>query len=283
METTRANAPAQVTEPAETATREAPSALTLGDVQAVLRRAVQIDAGERLPGGSALTVEDLTRIASDAGISPEAVQKALREYSLGTLGADHRAHLLDRLFGPRSTSAARVAQMDPERAKSQLQSILREECLEVVERRGSKTVWEPERGARASVIRVVRRFLIGRGELRHVQVTSDVRAADSSGERSIVSLDARLDGRAGFTFPTFALGGASAFAALLLAAIGFTELSQHAASAGPLLFSSACTAVTGGAVTAGVGTLLARAWRERVRRARLSLEHLLDDLTGTDS
>jgi hypothetical protein len=284
MESTQRNFPAQATEPTETAaTREAPSALTLGDVQAVLRRAVQIDAGERLPGGSALTVEDLTRIASDAGISPEALQKALRELTLGTLGADHRAHLLDRLFGPRSASAARVAEMDPERARSQLHEILREECLEVVERRGSKTVWEPEHGARASVIRMVRKLWTGRGELAHVQLTSDVRAADSSGARSIVSLDARLDGRAGYTFPTLALGGASAFAALLLAGFGFAELAQHATNAGPLLFSSGCTAVSAGAFTAGVGTLLARAWRARVRRARLSLEHLLDDLTGTDS
>src|SRR5262249_14261974 len=174
METTRANAPAQAIQPEETTAREAPTALTLGDVQAVLRRAVPIDAGERLPGGSALTVEDLARIASDAGISPDAVQKALREYSLGTLGADHRAHLLDRLFGPRSTSAARVAQMDPERAKSQLQSILREECLEVVERRGSGTVLGAERGGGGRAIPVVRRVFVGRGGALHRPVTTRV-------------------------------------------------------------------------------------------------------------
>jgi hypothetical protein len=280
METTQGNPPAHAMEPAETATREGPTALSLSDVEAVLRRAVQIDARERISGGSALTIEDLTRIALEAGISPDAVQRALHELTLGILGAEKRAHLLDRLFGPRSASVARVAAMDPGRARSELQRILREEYLEVVERRGSRTVWEPLRGARASFIRVFRKVWAGRGELHHIQITSDVRAADSSGERAIVSLEARLEGRAGHTFPTLAMGVVSAVGALVLAGMGLTELAQHGVSAGPLLFSSFGTAVSGGAITAGVGTALARAWRARVRRARLSLEHLLDDLTG---
>jgi hypothetical protein len=267
----------------ESSEREATSALTLGDVEAVLRRAVQLDARQRVPEGSALTVEDLTRIAIEAGISPDALQKALQELALGHLGREEQQGLIDKLFGPRTIAVARVAEMPPELTKSELHRILREELLELVERRGGKVIWEPERGALASVMRTIRKVFAGRQDLRGMEIASEVRSADSSGQRALVSLEAQLKDRSGYTVPPLVVGSLAGLGALILAAVGLGELSEHAARAGQLLIASSTTVGIGAVTTAGLGALLARAWRERVRRARLSLEHLLDNLTGDGS
>jgi hypothetical protein len=76
------------------------------------------------------------------------------------------------------------------------------------------------------------------------------------------------------------ISGISGVGTLLLAAVGLSELAQHAATAAELFLASVITAGTGAIFTLGFGALLAREWRKRVRRARLRLEHLLDELTG---
>lgn len=255
-------------------------ALSLSDVEAVLKRAVQLDARDRVSTSSTLTVEDLTRIALESGISPTALQEALREQALGRLTNDRRGGLFERLFTP-SASAARVAPMSEAAAKSELHRVLREEFLEVVERQGPRTLWEPIGGARAGVMRIIRKVWTGREDLRGTQVFAEVRPADSSGQRCFIVLEARPK-RAGYTAPPLILGAFTTVSVLFLGGFGLAELAHQGASAAPLLIAAGSTAATGGAMSAGLGAILVNAWRQRLRRVRHYLEQLLDPLSGEE-
>src|SRR3954471_1456289 len=91
-------------------------ALTLSQVEAVLRRAAQLDARQRAPRASGLAPEELTRIALEAGVSADAVDAALRELQLGTLGQERKPTLLDERLGPRTVRSARVVDLAPDAA-----------------------------------------------------------------------------------------------------------------------------------------------------------------------
>ena len=92
MESQRQRPPAE--QPAQSS-----DALTLEQVEAVLRRAVQLEQRKHVPDAAGLSREELTRIALEAGLSPEAVEEAMRELQVGALGADRKRALLDRVVG----------------------------------------------------------------------------------------------------------------------------------------------------------------------------------------
>ncbi|MFL5456726.1 MAG: hypothetical protein ACJ78X_10020, partial [Myxococcales bacterium] len=69
VESQRRRPPAE--QPAQSA-----DALTLEQVEAVLRRAVQLEQRKHVPDAAGLSREELTRIALEAGLSPEAVEEA---------------------------------------------------------------------------------------------------------------------------------------------------------------------------------------------------------------
>jgi len=110
--------------PAEQAA-EVGEALTLEQVQTVLRRAVQLEQRKHVPDAAGPSREELTRIALEAGLSPEAVEEAMRELQVGSLGSEQKQDLLDRLVGPASATSARVIDRPPAIAKSELHRILR--------------------------------------------------------------------------------------------------------------------------------------------------------------
>src|SRR4051812_12281557 len=171
VESQRRRPPAE--QPAQSA-----DALTLEQVQAVLRRAVQLEQRKHVPDAAGLSREELTRIALESGLSPETVEEAMRELQVGSLGSEQKQKLLDRLVGPASATSARVVDRPPAFAKSELHRILRDELLEQVDRDGTRTIWVPERGARANLMRAVRKVWSGRKDLRDVELACEVRPAD---------------------------------------------------------------------------------------------------------
>jgi hypothetical protein len=254
-------------------------ALSLAQVEAVLRRAAQIDAQQRTPGASAgLATEEVTRIALEAGLTPAAVDAALRELKLGDLGKEQKQALLDKYVGARVVRSARVVEMPPEIAASSLRRLLEEELLEPFERHGSRTVWGPQLGLRANVMRTVRRGWMGAGDFRKMELISDVRPADPSGQKSIVAMEARLEGRANLVAGPAVLAAVTGIGTLALGVAGFGHLAQHMSDATQYLWASGSVAVAGGALTLITGSSVARAWRDRLRRIRVTMDKLLDGL-----
>jgi hypothetical protein len=262
---------------------QAGEALTLDQVQTVLRRAVQLEQRKHVPDAAALSREELTRIALESGLSPEAVEEAMRELQVGSLGSEQKQDLLDRLVGPASATSARVIDRPPAMAKSELHRILRDELLEQVDRDGTRTIWVPESGARANLMRAVRKVWTGRKDLRDVELSCDVRPADETGQRALVSIEARISGRGRYTAPTAIIGAGAGIAAVLLASTGLAGLAQHAADATQVLIASGATAAAGAGIAAMTASASSRAWREKARRVRASLDRLLDRVSGEEA
>jgi hypothetical protein len=269
----RAGAAAAETEPGPDA-----DAISLSQVEAVLRRAVQLDAQQRSPEASGLSAEEVTRIALDAGLTPAAVDAALRELKLGALTQDQKLALLDKHMGPRTIRAGKVLELPPEAAAAALRRLFEDELLEPLERDGRRTTWAPQPGLRANVLRTVRHGWAGRGDWRRLEIISDVRAADASGQRSIVSLEVRLEGRASLAAGPAALAAVTVLGTLSLAGMGFAHLAQHVPDAAQLLLASGANLATFGGLSALAFSGAGRAWRKRVRRVRASLDKLLDGL-----
>lgn len=219
--------------------------LSLAQVEAVLRRAVQLEAEQRTPGVPGLSVAELTRVALEAGLSPAAIDAAIRELELGALSSgEQKQAWLDRRLGPSTVRAGRV-------------------------------VWGAQEGLRANMLRTVRRGWAGGRDWRRVEITSQVRPLD---ERSIVSLQARLEGRGGMAAGFAALAGGSALGALVLAVSGIAQLAGHSPDAVQLFVASGAVAATGGAVSALVLSSSAKAWQAKLRRMRASLDKLLEGI-----
>jgi hypothetical protein len=272
MERERAKGPAGETiEPGPDA-----DALSLAQVEAVLRRAVQLDAEQRAPGVPGLSVDELTKVAMDAGLSPAAIEAALGELRVGALSHEQKQAWLDRRLGPSMVRAGRVVELRPDEAARQLQRLFGEELLEPLERTGGRIVWGPQEGLRANMLRTVRRGWAGGRDWRRVEIVSEVRALDKSGQRSIVALEARLQGRGGMAAGLGALAGSSVLGTLALAVAGFAQLAGHGADAVQLFVASGTVAATGGVVSAAALSSSARRWQEKLRRMRASLEKVLD-------
>ena len=274
MERERAKAPAaESVEPGPDA-----DALSLAQVEAVLRRAVQLDAEQRSPGVQGLSVEELTKVAIDAGLSPSAIDAAISELRLGALSGEEKQAWLDRRLGPSVVRAGRVVELRPEEASRQLQRLFGEELLEPLERSGGRVVWGPQEGLRANMLRTVRRGWAGSRDWRRVELVSDVRALDKSGERSIVAVEARLPGRGGMAAGLGALAGGSVLGTVGLAVAGFAQLAGHAPDAAQLFVASGAVAASGGMASAVALSSSAKAWQRKVRRMRGALEKILDGM-----
>jgi hypothetical protein len=250
--------------------------LTLSQVEAVLRRAAQLDAQQRAPAASGLSAGEVTRIALDAGLSPEAVDAAVRELQLGELSREQKQALLDKYIGPDVVRTAKVVDQPPDVAAAALRRLFQDEFLEPLEKQGRRITWGPQQGLRANVLRTVRHGLTGKRALRRLELTSDVRPADQSGQRSIISLEARLEDRGAKAAGPLVLLALTSIGTLAMGGLGLTHLVQHVPDAAQLLAGSGAVLVTGGVLSGVAASGTARAWRKRVRQVRVSLGELLD-------
>lgn len=267
----RAGAKGDETEPGPDA-----DALTLSQVEAVLRRAAQIDAQTRAPIASGLSAEEVTRIALDAGLSPAAVDAAVRELQLGGLSQEQRQALLDKYIGPDVVHTAKVVDLTPDAAAAALRRLFEEELLEPLEKQGRRIVWGPQQGIRANVLRTVRHGWTGKRALRKLELISDVRPADATGQRSIVSIEAKLEGRGSMVAGPLVLATVSVLATLGLAGTGLSHLLAHVPDATQFLIGSGAALAAGGGMSAVAASGTARTWRKRLRQVRVSLDEVLD-------
>jgi hypothetical protein len=181
-------------------------------------------------------------------------------------------------MGPRVARTARVVELPPDAAAAGLGRLLGEELLEPIERIGRRVVWGPQEGIRANLLRTVRRGWAGARDFRKMELVSEVRPADSTGTRSIVSLEAKLQGRGEHVAGFLSLAGVTVLATLGLGGVGLAHLAHQVPDAVQFLTGSGVAAAAGGTFSALAASSIARVWRERLRRARASLDKILDGL-----
>ena len=236
-----------------------PVRLTSAQVDAVLRRAVELQAAEA-EGGDALTEDDLLRIGREVGIDPAHLGRALAEVG-GRLPEEDEGWLR-RVMGERAASAGRTIALPVDRARGDLDAYLREEEFMVVHRRlPDRTVYTRATGLAADFGRFTSDVSRRHPRLNAPELEVIVRPAGE--DATVVALRLDLAGRrAGLATGGMAAGGSSA---------GVVATAFALAVAPP-------AAVLGLPVLAGSVWGSRRAYRAvREKRQRL-LESLLDRL-----
>lgn len=172
--------------------------LTRQDLESVIRRAVQLEA----EAGSAdpeLAETDVLRIAQEVGLSEANVRRALAEHRATSGGLLVERGLASRLCGPGLIMASRSVPRPAAEVQRDLESHFKSnESLRLVRRIGPASLWEPDRGVFASVMRSV--DLFGRGyQLAKKSRAIELRVVPIDDDSSQVVLTADLgDERAGW-------------------------------------------------------------------------------------
>lgn len=216
-----------------------------------------------------LSEADVLRIAAEVGLSEESVRRALAEHYASTGGAllTDRAHLA-RVCGPGLVAASRTVHGSAGEVRSTLERHFRSyEALRLVRRLESGSLWEPERGVLATVIRSVDPF--GRGYVLAKARALQARVVELGRGRCHVTLVADLGKERASWFWGLGVGAG-------LPGAGTAILVASLVGVAPLF--AIAPAWWGGMVW------LARAGYGRaVERMRLGLEGLLDRLEHGES
>jgi len=106
-----------------------------------------------------MTRADVSQIAAEVGLAPEAIQRALAELDAGMLTEPRQATLLDRAIGPGDVVCTRAVRGPEAAVRAQVEQFLRGQLMQVKRNLGDRgIVWEP---AADLVSRVRRAFTIG--------------------------------------------------------------------------------------------------------------------------
>jgi hypothetical protein len=236
-------------------------------MEAVIRRATELQAGATDGGEEGVSSSELIRIGREIGLAPEHVQRALAEVA----GSSQQAlTTADRVFGRAHASASRTVRGDAAAVSSALEEYLTQrEWLAPVRRFPDRTLWEGARGM--DLARTLTQAREAFGGSRHPPVGAgfQLRSARQL-ETMIQQLEpgfshVRLaidlgNTRAGFAAGTLLAGGGGG--ALIAAALGI-------AIAPP-------AALVGLPLVGGMWFGLKAAQNHMVDRAQLHLEALLD-------
>jgi hypothetical protein len=240
-----------------------PEQLSRKQVELILRRTAELERRDD-DALDTITAEDLERVASELGLSQDALRQAIAESRAGVLGPEQERTLLDRLFGGRIIDARRFVPGDVETARAAVEHFLREQGFEIKRNLGDVKVWEP---ARDWWTRVRAAFRAGAYRLpRDVEVAVRIAATPGGPHPVLVSL--RVDAtrargsRVGGAAASVVVGAAIAVGGAIMLPMPI-ELATAAAGA-----------------LAGVGGGLASRGAYRSERERLSiaLERFLDFL-----
>jgi hypothetical protein len=242
------------------------------EVQRVLRRAAELERRaqphDALVAAGQMTRADVTQIADEVGIAPDAVSRALAELDSGVLSAAPRARgWLDRVVGPADVVATRSVAGPAPVVRHTIERYFRAQLMQVKRNLGERgLIWEP---AGDLWSRLRRTFDIG----AHLEVppSSELETAvveDPAGnDRVLVRLVLRL-AEARKQRATRAVGGA-------LAGVALGVVGVAAFHTVPLDVLSAL-AGSGAAAASMVGAR-SRHHRDLVR-AEASLQRFLDML-----
>ena len=243
--------------------------ITAEETQQLLRRAAELEREKQKPAPEvSLDWHEVERIAMEAGLSRESIQRAFAELRTVGLAPKPKAGLADRLIGPESITVHSLSPLPPEEARKKLHAILRAELLHPEARNGSRTTWTPASGLWASIQRGIN--FRGQAAWRREQVVSEVSEAPAGmNAGALIRLEASVGGRGMFLAPLAQAGVCESMAIL-------AAFQPHAREQGiPLILGGI------GAVIAGFTFTVARTqYRKRLRGVRAALERVLARLSG---
>lgn len=235
--------------------------LSSGELEAVIRRAVELQAREAEGGpGEGLTESELIRIGRELGLSPAHVQQALAE--VRSRPSPEREGWFGRGFGDAAVLSSRHVSRSAESVRRELEVYMRDrECMVVQRRLPDRTVYVQASGVVAAVSRAAQRVGSRYPPLGARQIEVAVQPVDENS--CFVSLAVDLSGQRTGLAAGGLLGGGGAGG--ITAAMAAIAIAPPAALVGvPLLI---------GAV------LSARAiYSQLTERMRVQIESLLDRL-----
>lgn len=243
--------------------------LSRRDLEVVIRRAAELEAQS---GGDnpELSEGDVLRIAGEVGLSEANTRRALAEHFAAGGGLLVERGWLPRLCGPGLVTATRSIA----RPASELREVLEthfqaNESLRLVRRSRSGSLWEPDRGVIASIVRSV--DLFGRGyRLAKRARAIELGVAPIAETTTQVTLTADLGNeRAGWFWGVGVAVGVPLAAGAGVTAAVLSEVAVLAASGLPLIAGAVGAARLG--------------YSRATEKMRLSLEGLLDRLEHGDS
>lgn len=241
------------------------------DLEVVIRRAAELEAQH---GGDApdLTEADVLRIAGEVGLSEGNVRQALAEHwaatSVEALLVEHG--WASRLCGPALVTASRRVSGSAAEVQETLEAHFRtNESLRLVRRLRTGSLWEPEPGVVASIVRSVDVF--GHGyKLAKKARAVEVRVVDMGEGECQVTLVADLGNeRAGWFWGLGVAGGGGVVAGASALIVGLDL---------PLLATAATPALLGAMM--GVART---GYSRSIAKMRLTLDGLLDRLEHGES
>src|SRR6478609_6581470 len=131
---------------------QVPSKFDRGQLDRILQRAAELQAGERDPGEE-LTRDELLTLGRDVGIPGKYLEQAVLEEQT-RLPAQRLEGFWDHAAGPATISAMRVVRGEPGKVEQLLSEYMEEHELLAVVRQGSgRLIWEPLRGFNAAMKR----------------------------------------------------------------------------------------------------------------------------------
>ncbi|HLT92525.1 MAG TPA: hypothetical protein VKZ85_16450 [Woeseiaceae bacterium] len=126
------------------------------DLEAIVRRAAEIQNRRGSPGAASLTEAEVIEIGRQVGLEPDSVRRAIAEVRAESLAPRPPAgnRLFDALVGEGRVEVRRVVAGEPARIQQQVELLLRDrEKLQPLRRRLGRSVWEASTGTMARLER----------------------------------------------------------------------------------------------------------------------------------
>lgn len=231
-----------------------------GQLDRILQRAAELQAGERDPGGE-LSRDELMQLGREVGIPTRHLEQAMLEEQ--TRAPEQRLDgFWDRAAGPAAVRAMRVIRGDGARTEQILADYMEEhELLAVARQSSGRIIWEPLKGFNAAMKRS--KAVLGGGNKPFMLARAlTVTAAITPLETGFVHVELQADlreARGAFIGGGAALGSLGVAGALVVGALGLPVLAVATIPMG-----------------LGLGWGVLRRYTPVHQRAQMGLERALD-------
>jgi hypothetical protein len=248
--------------PSRLPAQPAPRSLTTTELEAVIRRAIELQASHPTRGDDGVSEADVVRIGQELGLEPAAVRRAMAEVR-GRPPEERGA--LDGFVGAAIVRASRVVQRPALEVAKVLDRHLRDVELMVPQRRfGDRTVYVRDSSISAGLARFTRGFARAQQPLNLKQLDVAVSAIDAGS--CLVEASVNLNAVRGGLF-------AGVFGSSGVLATGWATAVWATAVADPLMLLGLPVLLGGWAGTRAIYSQITRNNRDRLELLLDRLEH----------
>lgn len=254
-----------------------PKSLTRRNMEAVIRRAVELSL-EESDSSDNISEDEVIRIAGELGISPRHVKQAMFE----NRGEEREESYLDRWMGPDSVTATRVVPCPERTAHGRLEDhLVTREYLQIRRKQGNHAYFEPADDAFSSIARTFSRPSSKFHLARAHKAFLTIRAVDE--QSCHVRLELNYADRRKSQADGAIYGGG--MAAILIG--GLAGIATGNLMGGPDIIQAiggmTAGVVAGGGVFAGIWAAVRNEYRKWINRTQDEADSLLDRLEHGDS